>query len=316
MASSHAGEAQVRCSMTRTYNTLVVTAASHEYAGLACELVHSLGGRQTRRSCNGRLTFVVLDLGLTKQDIGTFAHICSVVKPPVPSFLTNRDDFPHEFLMSRAVRAVLPDLFPNYCAYVWLDADTWVQRLSAVHAIIASAKEKGCAAVPSLHPSYSALFDRSSEHYWWMYGTMADVFGRRTAQQLQFLPVYNSGVFAADAKSPIWNTYERRLRAVFRSARVVDDQAAFNVAVYKDAVPVCALDATHNWLCCHRLPRINVARGTLTEPTAPFRDIGIVHLTARCAQVRVGLPSSSGDQCKLSLRYWSVQRFAKNCANR
>ena len=109
--------------------TLIVTAANEAYAPLLRGLIDSIDQRAPR-VFTGLACF---DLGLapgTREWVGR--HAAHVVEPgwdlPVGEKL--RAEKPE--LRGLTVRPFLPSYFPGYDAYLWIDADAWVQERYAL----------------------------------------------------------------------------------------------------------------------------------------------------------------------------------------
>src|SRR5258706_9910633 len=105
---------------------IVVTAADEAYAALAAGLLESLA---PHRAALG-LDVGVLDLGLSMQSKEQFSKSgAQVLVPPWP-FRPHAQFGDDLKWRARASRPFLRDLFPGYESYLWLDADTFVDRKS------------------------------------------------------------------------------------------------------------------------------------------------------------------------------------------
>ena len=82
----------------------------------------------------------ILDAGLTDEQRERLKpHVTSIVNPDWPA------DFPAhkkrgEYLKACICRPFIPDMFPGYETYIWMDADTWVQGWRAVELYLEGAK--------------------------------------------------------------------------------------------------------------------------------------------------------------------------------
>lgn len=282
---------------------VIVTAASQDYAHLLKGLVLSIrDGEQGSRPAN-RLPIKVLDLGLTDETVDDLSAHCVLEPAPDPPFPVHHDDHPRSLLLSRALRPFLPRFFPGFRVYTWLDADTWVQDVTALSVLRDAALVAGLAVVPAFDRSYACLYDKRSEHYRWMQPVIAQVFGDSVATDLAFRPIINSGVFSATPSSPLWTTFAEGVQAVFSKSRLIRDQPAFNVAVYRHKIPFYPLPSRYNWLCLHRLPRLDQERRVLTAPALPHEDLSILHLTKRRCHRDLPVACSDGLRRPLRLDY-------------
>jgi hypothetical protein len=252
------------------------------------------------------LDIAVIDIGLSADARCRLQAYGRVEQAPEELIPITRRDHDMSLLVSRIVKAFLPSLFPGYDSYMWLDADVWIQGPFAIDTLIEAAMASGLAAIPSLDRAYASLYDKSSEHYRWMYPIMADSFGDDVATALQYLPVINSGVFCATSDSAIWATFSSRLRSVHERASLVRDQPAFNAAIHWDKVPFYPLPALFNWLVFHSWPRMDSGSGRLTEPLVPYRELQIVHLATPNGRNETEISCSDGSRRIMPLDYHSV----------
>jgi len=286
---------------------LIVTGADSAYFRFALGCVESIRRAEAAGAAPVVEQVCLIDFGLTDAESAELSRYCDVLRRPAPPFRFGRSDHPESRLMANFARAFLPQYFPGFDLYYWLDADTWVQHGSALSDLGRAALHTGLALVPSLDRSYRSLYDTESVHYRWMQPVMEEAYGADVARRMEYRPVLNSGVFAATRDSPVWDRFAARLQAIHDRARSVFDQPALNVAVYQDGVPFYPLDSRSNWLCCHSIPRLDTERGVLTEPLLPHRDIGIVHLTAHGGVREVAAECSDGSCRKMCLDYHSVR---------
>ncbi len=287
---------------------LLVTAASSAYFTLVRGLVQSIFDRGPRASAKAEsprlpLDVKVIDLGLSESQVVSLSEQCEVLRHPTPYIGVEREDHSRAFLLSRSVRAFLPRYFPGYSTYLWFDADTWLQSWSAIDWLLKGAAAEGLAIVPSLDRAYGSLYDKTSLHYTWMQPIMKQAYGKDVARRLKYLPVLNSGVFAATADSEFWSAFAESLVPVFERCDQVRDQPALNVAVYRRRIPFYPLPTSCNWLCVHRLPRLDTQRWQLTKPLVPCEPLQVIHLTARFTGRPLAVACHDGSTRHLCLDY-------------
>lgn len=290
--------------MLRSQRHLVITAASSDYAALVLGLARSL--RDGVRG--GSFDFKIIDVGLEPSQLEELSGLADVL--PVPEFHLPLEHEAHSrsHLAARAVKPFLARYFPGHEIYTWLDADVWVQRVEALDVLARAAASKDVVAVPSLDRSYPYLYDKTSIHYRWMQPVIEDAFGSEVAAEMEFLPVFNSGVYSARGDSPFWDEFAATLRRVFAHARDVRDQPAFNVALYRGGLEVYALPSRFNWLCNHRLPGVDARSGRLVEPLEPHAELDLVHVTSRLVDRSHRVRVSDGRSRQVSLDYLGFTR--------
>ena len=210
-------------------------------------------------------------------------------------------------LAHEAIKARLPECFPGYDTYVWLDADTWVQNPIGLAHIVETAALADISIHSQADPNYftcSAPDDYTLKIYTVMFGD---------EDRLQFgrYPMVNSGVFGARAGSPLWATWKAALwaarqRLAGREVRFFSDQIPLHRLIYSGAITMHPLRAVNNWLVLHSLPRFDRAAGLLTAPSFPYEPINILHLIG--ASKWQTYPLDGG---QISLRYNSFKALVR-----
>lgn len=168
--------------------------------------------------------------------------------------------------------------------------------------------QSGFALVPELDCCYLDLFGTNTTHWRVNHAWYTSGFGKNIADSLINRPVFNSGVWAASAASPIWQHWSKRLdESLSRADGKVNDQPALNVALYLDRVPFHPLTSVHNWVCSHTLPQWNGQ--ALVRPAVPFEQLGIIHLTAACVNADVQIRNQTSDVFTTRLDFQSIQQL-------
>lgn len=177
-------------------------------------------------------------------------------------------------------RPFLPDLFPGYDHYFWMDADTWIQSGKALTPFVAAADTADIAIVPELHHLNDYLYDADSlprTRHRHIYGL---VYGPEAGHRLSMLPVHNAGVFAARADSPLWGLWRDEMgKAIVRSQILNCDQAALNQLLYSRALTAARLPPEYNWVCSAIPPSWDRDRGAFVSPGPLPRRIQVMHIT-------------------------------------
>lgn len=249
--------------------------------------------RSVRAKMNPHATaLAVLDLGLTASQRAAIAALAdTVVEPGWDYDLPDRASLPPHWRAYTA-RPHLPAHVPGYETYMWLDADAWLQQADAVEQLFAAASGGAVAIVPEVHPAYRNQHEARDEFESIIRTAFEGAFGAVVAQRLYRKPHLNTGAFALRADAPHWQAWSVALgRALAGEAgrgggdarppsrERLAEQCAMNLVVYEEGLPAEFLAPRCNWICHHAAPRKDPATGLLTEPTAPFAPLGIVHET-------------------------------------
>jgi hypothetical protein len=222
----------------------------------------------------------VLDVGLGEAERGWLDRQGAVVVAPGWDLdFPGRDASPR-YRQAQYGRPFLPRHFPGHDAYLWIDADAWVQDWGAVELFLQATAGGALAVVPEMDRSYRNFFHAREEFH----GVIAEgyraVFDEATATRLGRLPLLNNGVFALSADAPHWRAWGETLAAALqRNRNALIDQSTLNHVVYDQNLPAHFLPAWCNWICHHAPPIRDEAHGFLTEPNLPHQKLGIVHLT-------------------------------------
>jgi len=245
---------------------------------------------------------VVVDLGLSSEHR---AHLDAA------GVSTVTFSYPLDYPARRQVETVFPGFGAMLCrpylneivrghdTIVWLDADAWAQQPAAVLEMVEEARRHGMAAVPEVDRGYFKFTE--GQHVWNIEaeGTRR-LFGAEIAARMAYVPVINSGVWAARLDSALWSAWRRHLQDGLGRIDVIDDsnrtveQGAFNVAIRLHGVPVRRFPATYNWLACLALPGWHHGKGALVDPNPPHDTIRILHISTHLLGKSVVLPAIDG----------------------
>jgi len=212
-------------------------------------------------------------------------------------------------------RARLPDYFPGYDTYLWIDADAWVQDWAAIDLAVRGAAAGALAVAYETHPAYRPVLSGMRAVYLpfglmrvrtWASRRYARFYGTRAARAYGLRPVLNSGVYALRADAPHWRHWADSMKRAIgrdRDPKYMINQIALNHAVAVHDLPVAALPAWCNWGCYRALPMADAATGRLVEPMLPHTPIGIVHRTGPTKAGRYTLATPDGGTVERDLGY-------------
>lgn len=98
------------------------------------------------------------------------------------------------------------------------------------------------------------------------------------------LPMFNSGVLAARADSPLWELWREALASVRQPmaempGNIFTDQVPLHQLIASERLSVHPLMAVNNWLVNYALPCANMKRKRLMTSFYPYEELNIVHLS-------------------------------------
>ena len=252
--------------------TIVVTGCDAAHYELATDLLASL-----RDACGEAVTIGFIHIGddlVPPEIVSKTDAMVHVSDDPLLS--GQRRGFRLAYL---GVKPRMPEYFPGYDTYIWLDGDTWVQNVVGLDQLIHCAGLADICMHPELDPNYFAQFYPRQ----YMYDVYASIYGPDEAIRCAGHHMLNCGVFAARASSPIWRLWSDALTDMVERSRGRDDvyfsdQIPLHRLVVSGQLTLAPLRAVNNWLTMLSLPAVNFERKRLLAPTYPFEEINIIHL--------------------------------------
>jgi len=264
---------------------VIVSLADSNYFELLNELIDSI----KRFNESSSIAICILDAGLKESQLKILATKVDEIKSAewdidVPSIKVKGK----EWLKSQVSRAFLPNYFPNYEKYLWIDCDAWVNDWGTI-ALYFKACERGRLGITqTLGPGYKIMSKVS-----WLFGKIAVIksqnfkhaisskIGIDKARKLAFAPHINIGVFSLEKNSPCWKLWQKNLEATLKFGRIFGSEGlAINMSVYIDNIETEFLPLNCNWIASNLLPKFDEKNQTFVEPYLPNSKIGIMHLAA------------------------------------
>lgn len=160
------------------------------------------------------LPMVLFDLGLAPAQAAWLrAQDVGVLPPADPLGIAGREGF-KDYMLGQACRPFLPDLLPGHDAYIWLDADTWIQQPDAIGGLLHIMRHGRAACCPEVHASYPVATGLAPtvRRFWLRH--WGEVYGAEAAERYASIPMINSGVVAAPAGHGIWARWQAEFRRV------------------------------------------------------------------------------------------------------
>ena len=265
--------------------TAIVTLSDSGYFHLLEELIDSILILEESKNVD----ICVLDAGLTEDQISKIKNKVYAIEKarwdiPVSSFKVKGK----EWLKSQVSRAFLPNYFPSFDKYIWIDCDAWVQSWFAIE-LLSSASNDGKLGIVSMSDRHNGRVAKIN----WFFKNLGFVksqnykhakssgFSEDISRHIALQPHLNIGVFSLEATSPTWGVWQKNLEKALSKGKIFgSEQVAMNVSVYVDNVPTDVLPFYCNWI---PYPESNNTKFDSTtnkfvEGFTPHHEIGIIHL--------------------------------------
>ena len=277
----------------------VVTACDYRHFELGRELIASLRAIKQRDFAIG---FIRMGSHELPADISTSVdHTAQVAKDR--DHMAAIDGFDVAYL---GVKTRLPELMPGFDTYVWMDGDTWLQNIDGIHQAVEGAQHASVAAACQADANYWArrtVTNHTIRAY-------MSIYGEEETRKWAVFPMIKSGVFAAQASSPLWTQWLNELSLSRRNQNGRDNQ------YYSDQIPlhrlICSgrisfhpMRAVNNWLISKSQPIVDMKTRKLRAPSVPWEELNIIHLADPAKEAKY--PMANGDL--ISFRYSKIAEF-------
>ena len=264
---------------------VIVSLADANYYPLLEELINSI--KRFKESEN--VAICILDAGLTNEQKNKLLNLVDEVKSAkwdieVPDYKVKDK----EWLKSQVSRAFLPNYFPNYEKYLWIDCDAWVNDWTSVELYFKACNHGKLGITQTIGPGYKITSKVN-----WIIGKLAIIksqnfkhavksnIGYTDARKLAFAPHINIGVFSLEKNSKGWSSWQSNLSKTLKSGNIFGSEGlAINMSVYIDDLETEFLPLNCNWITSNLLPKYDEQQKTFVEPFLPNYKIGIMHLAA------------------------------------
>ena len=239
-------------------NRAIVSLADSKYFELLNELVDSI----LRFKESREVKICILDAGLETNQIKILENkVHKIVKAEwdieVPEYKVRG----REWLKSQVSRAFLPDYFPGFEKYLWIDADAWVNDWNCLEMYFKGSDNNTLSISSSADRSYGRVLRAD-----WIFSNIAFVrsqnykharssgFSNKIAREVALKPHLNIGVFCLEKNSPHWEVWQKNLKEALKKGRIFgSEQIAMNITVYCDNMKVEILPAYCNWFLIENL---------------------------------------------------------------
>lgn len=292
----------------------IVSLADSKYFDLINELVNSI----KRFDQSEKVAICIMDAGLTNDQINVLKEKVDDLKKAewdikVSEFKVKGRDW----LKSQVSRAFLPNYFPGYKKYLWIDADAWVNTWETIDLYFKACENNKLAISTSADRSYGRVLRAE-----WLFGGLARIksqnykhakssgFSEKIAREVALKPHLNIGVFALEAKAPHWEMWQINLKKALNSGKIWgSEQIAMNITIYHNNYEVEILPAYCNWILIDEI-KYDKKNKKFVEPYLPNHEIGIIHFAGKNNDhVRLNknykskVKTLDGDEVEISLRF-------------
>ena len=265
--------------------TAIVALSDSGYFHLLEELIDSILVFEESKN----IDICVLDAGLTEDQIGKIKNKVYAIEKarwdiPVSSFKVKGK----EWLKSQVSRAFLPNYFPSFDKYIWIDCDAWVQSWFAIE-LLSKASDNGKLGIVSMSDRHNGRVAKIN----WFFKNLGFVksqnykhakssgFSEDISRHIALQPHLNIGVFSLEASSPTWGVWQKNLEKALSKGKIFgSEQLAMNVSVYIDNIPTDVLPFYCNWIPypASNNTKFDITTNKFVEGFTPHHEIGIIHL--------------------------------------
>lgn len=202
------------------------------------------------------------------------------------------------------------EIFPNGDPILHIDADAWVQSLSAIELYFKASANGSLAVTPQIDKSYL----HGEGHIRWRLSRYEEYFGPQKAAQLIQQSSYNMGVFCLRRHSEIWDQYRLAFEQCLARGKhgLVSDQAVINGLIMEGSVTATPLPSYCNWMTQLATPAIDPTEDQLISPTYPHEPLGIIHLAGGTHKTVLKVPIPEVGSAEILLTRRSVMRWFLN----
>ena len=295
-----------------TKEKLIISSCDSKYFHLLKELFLSI----KKTNLFNEYDFAVLDTGMDLNQLNYLKDNKVIIAKArwdvkVPQYkILGRNH-----LKTQTARAFLPDYFPNFKIYIWLDADLWLNDVNSFLLYEKGAFKNSLAITPQVDRAYYKLasvewfFNFPKRIKTINYKNIGKSVSKKLAKKYAFHATLNAGAFAIKSNSLIWDVFQKNVKLASKKGRIFGtDQVALALSVYEDKIPTEFLPSYCNWMCEFNLPFFDENKKMFIEPYLPHNPIALIHL-AGLDEIRSNkdmlssIKTLNGNVIKRSLRF-------------
>ena len=209
-------------------------------------------------------------------------------------------------------RPFLPDYFPGYDFYMWMDADSWAQTPEAIETMLAAAANDDAFYVAiEFDRDYPII--RQGRTLWQLHEKWyRSNFPAYLAEEMLLRPMLNCGIRAAAPGAPLWKKWAAVLTHTLqripemKRENFYDQELLMNVAAYLDQAPFKTIPAEYNWMTLFSVPLWDATRKLYVRSSLPHTPISVLHLNHQGKLKDAEIPCADGSmlQCPLTFSAW------------
>lgn len=259
-----------------------VSSSDHNYFPLLLEWMHSV----RRFPQSKEMDICILNAGLKPEQVALLkADGCIVKDAEWPCDLPAYKIRGREYLKSCICRPFIPDYFPDYDTYFWMDADTWIQKWEAIEMFLKGAAKNKIA----LTAQSDRAYPRQIRIKWlgrmpfklrgFYVSNIKKAFGFKIAKKIYPYHVLLAGAFALRKDAPHWKRWQELMLQALQKGKVFTaEQLSLGVLCYLEGYEREVLPAYTHWLCEFK-PLWDTEKKLFVEPSLPHEEIGILHIS-------------------------------------
>tara|TARA_A100001391_G_scaffold158796_1_gene117292 strand:+ start:2484 stop:3473 length:990 start_codon:yes stop_codon:yes gene_type:complete len=290
----------------------IISGSDKNYFPLLIEMVQSVRSFPESR----KVDICIMDVGLTpdqKEKLGP--DVTQIVSPDWPAGIPEAKTKGKDYLKACVCRPFIPQMFPGYDVYLWMDCDTWVQDWFAVEMFVRSASKGDRLAITngadrsypkSLRISWIWRWPIKIRSFYNSNGKKA--FGWATAKKLIPHYVLSAACFAMSANAPHWKRWQEIIVGAAGRGKIFPaEQLSLGKLVHLEGYKAEYLSASAMWQCQHK-PFWNKEYEAFVEPNEPYAKLGILHLSGvdeirADRSVTIDLECTDGSYVSSNYRY-------------
>lgn len=261
----------------------LISGCDSNYYPLLREWIHSVRAHPESEG----MDICILDSGLSEEQKQQLEPLVArIVEPDWPEGTPDSKTKGKRHLKACVCRPFLPQIFPGYDVYFWMDADTWVQNWAGPAMFLQGAERRKVTLTAQVDRGYP----RGGARVKWLgrmpikirgfyFSNALSAFGFKTAKDLLPYHVLLAGAFALHKDAPHWTRWQELVVKTMQKGKLFTaEQLSLGVLCYQEGYEFEILPAWTHWLCEFK-PLYDEPGQKFVEPFLPHNEIGILHLS-------------------------------------
>ncbi len=262
--------------------TTFVSSADSNYFPMLIEWVHSV--RSFKESAD--MDICIMNAGMTEAQLDDLRpHVTKIVEAEWPCPIPEHKIRGREYLKACVARPFIPDYFPEYDMYFWMDADTWVQSWRGVELFLEGGQRKKITLTGQVDRAYPRAVRVKWLGRWpwkvrgFYFSNALRAFDFKTAKALLPYHVLLAGAFCMHKDAPHWKRWQELVvQAIGKGKVFTAEQVSLGKMCYLENYEFEILPGWSHWLCEFK-PLWDEQKGCFVEPFLPHNELGILHLS-------------------------------------